>query len=266
MVSGVIYVHINKLNGRAYVGQTWQEVDRRWRKTSKTYLSYRTTEVFFKALQKYGWENFESIILCSCRNQEDMNHMEEYFIKFYNSLAPNGYNLRALCDGREKHTESSRLKMSERALNRDQSKYANPWNKTQIVEIEGKKYKKCWGCLKHLELEPNFSKVRKYYKSRCHKCSYLYKPYEKMDPELRLESIKQRGEKFKQIHGTPERREFYKKLHSKAIQQLDLNTKAILKEYDCASDAKKDGFSGACLSVACNKGTPYKGFLWQFKT
>ena len=54
--------------------------------------------------------------------------------------------------------------------------------------------------------------------------------------------------------------------HRKPILKLNINTGEVLKEYAAAKDAKIDGFSGACLSVACRNGTKYKGFLWKFKT
>lgn len=262
MVHGVIYVHINKINGHCYVGQTWQNTKRRWGKTSRTYQSYRNTEVFYKALCKYGWEAFDSIVLCSCTTQESMNLMEEYFIKFYNCLAPNGYNLRDICNGRERHTDETKKKMSEKAKSRINR--PDPWNKQHLVEIEGKQFKKCGCCLKHLEVTENFCKVKNHYKSRCHKCTYLYNPYEQMDAKLKAESFKVRGEKFKEIHGTPEKRAFYKQLHSKPIQKLDPKTKQILKEYSCAKDALPEGFKGPGISTAIKMKDLYKGFYWEF--
>lgn len=263
MATGVIYVHINKNDGKAYVGQTWQNIERRWRKTSKAYYSYKTTLVFYRALKAHGWDAFESKILCECTTQEEMNRMEEFYIKQYNSLAPNGYNLRDICDGREKHTEETKEKIREKAKAR--TNRPEPWKKAYIMTIDGKKYKKCWGCLKDLPLEENFSKVRKHYKSRCHKCSYLYSPYKRLPEDVKQESFKQRGEKFKEIHGTPQKRAFYKQLHSKPIQQLDLNTRQVLKEYSCAKDAKIDGFQGPGISNAIKTKGNYKGFYWQFK-
>lgn len=263
MTHGVIYVHINKENGRCYVGQTWQNTERRWRKTSKAYFSYKNTEVFYKALQKYTWEGFESKIICECTTQEEMNRMEEFYIKQYNSLAPNGYNLRDICDGREKHTEETKEKIRQKATGR---KRDSSWNKLNIIVIEGKNFKQCGACKQFLELETNFSKSKNHYYCQCHKCKYKYSHgYIAVSEDVKQESFKQRGEKFKQIHGTPQKRAFYKQLHSKPIQQLDLMTKEVLKEYSCAKDASLEGFKGPGISNAIKTKGHYKGFYWQFK-
>lgn len=263
MKLGIIYTHTNKLDGKVYVGQTWQEPNRRWRKGSKKYISYRTTLVFYAALQKYGWENFESEIVAYCQTQEEMNRMEEFYIKERNSLAPNGYNLRDICDGREKHTQETIEKIREKAKLR---KPGTSWNKIPIITIEGQKYKSCSGCKKTLPLEDNFSKSKKYYVSRCHKCNYKYGlGYIKVPEEQKQESFKMRGEKFKEIHGTPEKRQFFKELNSKAILKLDPKTKEPVAEYACAKDAKIDGYLGPGISTAIKVGDLYKGFYWKFK-
>ena len=55
-----VYMHKNKINGKVYIGITSQQpVKRRWRKGS----CYKNCNKFYKAIQKYGWNNFEHIIL-----------------------------------------------------------------------------------------------------------------------------------------------------------------------------------------------------------
>ena len=50
----LVYVHTNKINGKKYVGQSSNIVER-WRNGGKNYFS---SIKFFRAIQKYGWENF----------------------------------------------------------------------------------------------------------------------------------------------------------------------------------------------------------------
>ena len=49
-----VYKHINKLNGKVYVGQTSLGVNDRW-KNGKGYKN----GIFRNAIKKYGWDNFE---------------------------------------------------------------------------------------------------------------------------------------------------------------------------------------------------------------
>jgi hypothetical protein len=49
--------------------------------------------VLKSAIKKYGKENFEISIVCECDSIEEMNLKEEIYIKLFNSMVPNGYNL-----------------------------------------------------------------------------------------------------------------------------------------------------------------------------
>ena len=86
----IIYKITNKINGKVYIGQTTKTLEWRWKhhcnvKSCCTYLR--------KALDKYGVENFTIEQIDSAVTQDELNEKERYWIKHYNSLAPNGYNL-----------------------------------------------------------------------------------------------------------------------------------------------------------------------------
>lgn len=78
-----IYVHINKINGLAYVGQTNQKPEKRWGNNGKNYKK----QSFYNAIQKYGWDNFEHIILEKGLTQQEANQKEVEYILKYNSYA-----------------------------------------------------------------------------------------------------------------------------------------------------------------------------------
>ena len=87
-----IYMHRNKINGKVYIGQTCQKPSYRWKRNGK---GYETCEIMWKAIQKYGWNNFEHIILKSNLTLEEANFYEEYYIKKFNSTNKQfGYNIR----------------------------------------------------------------------------------------------------------------------------------------------------------------------------
>ena len=87
-----IYMHKNKVNGKVYIGQTKQNPSRRWRDNGSGYIE---SPLFWNAIQKYGWENFEHIILEDCiETQKDANAKEKYYISLYRSNDRNyGYNI-----------------------------------------------------------------------------------------------------------------------------------------------------------------------------
>lgn len=104
----IIYAHINKINNKVYVGQTCQNPEKRWDYGS----GYKKHNLhFYNAIKKYGWkEGFEHIILETGLSAEEANERERYYIKYYNSLEPNGYNLTAGGDGSLSHTTSRETK------------------------------------------------------------------------------------------------------------------------------------------------------------
>lgn len=85
-----IYIIENDINNKVYIGQA---IDAKIRFQSHCKPSAVTlnNELIGKAIQKYGKEHFSFRILES--QIENYNERERYWISFYNSLAPNGYNL-----------------------------------------------------------------------------------------------------------------------------------------------------------------------------
>lgn len=91
MIIGKLYIHKNKINGKCYVGQSFQDsIEKRWANGR----GYKKNTPFYRAIQKYGWDNFEHIILDEVYTSiDELNQAEEDLIIKMNSLIPNGYNL-----------------------------------------------------------------------------------------------------------------------------------------------------------------------------
>lgn len=86
-----VYMHRNKVNGKVYIGQTKQNVEQRWRKGE----GYISSSHFYSAIQKYGWDNFEHIILHTNLTSIEADYFETQYIKEYDATNPKkGYNLR----------------------------------------------------------------------------------------------------------------------------------------------------------------------------
>lgn len=86
---GFIYRYVSP-SGKSYIGQTTRSLFERAQHNGK---EYKNCTVFYNAIQKYGWDNFKAEILEECLSSE-LDEKEKSYIEKYNSLVPNGYNVR----------------------------------------------------------------------------------------------------------------------------------------------------------------------------
>lgn len=106
----LIYKHTSPSN-KSYIGQTCRLILRE----KEHCRAVGDSPAFHNAILKYGWDNFTHEILEENLTLEEANEREVYWIDFYNSLSPNGYNLTT--GGKNtKLSEESCKKMSESKL------------------------------------------------------------------------------------------------------------------------------------------------------
>ena len=84
-----VYVHINKMNGKMYVGQTYN-IYERWRGQGKNYVP---CVKFYRAIQKYGWDNFIHAIIKDSLYREEADNIERELIATFDTIN-NGYNIK----------------------------------------------------------------------------------------------------------------------------------------------------------------------------
>lgn len=85
-----VYMHKNKINNKVYIGQTRTSVNNRWQDGK----GYKGCTLFERAINKYGWDNFEHIIVASNLTKEESCQMEKDLIALYESTNPQkGYNI-----------------------------------------------------------------------------------------------------------------------------------------------------------------------------
>ena len=82
-----IYKIINLINNKQYIGQSI-DIETRWQQHKTSNKNY----ILYQAFKKYGLENFSFEIIEEC-SREKLNETEQYWIKYYNTLTPNGYNM-----------------------------------------------------------------------------------------------------------------------------------------------------------------------------
>ncbi len=125
----------NKINNQCYIGQTIQNLEERWRQHKKI----RSNCIYLKnAFKKYGFENFNFKLICICFDK-DLNKFEIDYIKKYNSLVPNGYNLKKGGENGGKHNDETKLKISEKLKNRtDIIRSKHQLGKCHAAEVKNK--------------------------------------------------------------------------------------------------------------------------------
>lgn len=85
-----IYKIQNIENNKIYIGQSI-DIAQRWREHRSDALINRDNSILHKAIKKYGEFNFSYEIIEECL-KEKLDEREIYWIQYYNSMAPNGYN------------------------------------------------------------------------------------------------------------------------------------------------------------------------------
>lgn len=85
----IVYKHVNLYNGKVYIGITSQRPERRWQNG----YHYKNNTHFYSAIQKYGWDNFDHIILKVDLDISQASKLEEVLILENKSYDPKfGYN------------------------------------------------------------------------------------------------------------------------------------------------------------------------------
>ena len=85
-----VYEHINRTNGKRYVGITERRPEDRWGTDGYNYR--HSSPRFWSAIQKYGWNGFNHIIVARGLTKDEACAMEIRRIKQFDSVA-NGYNM-----------------------------------------------------------------------------------------------------------------------------------------------------------------------------
>lgn len=88
----IIYKSTNKITGKIYIGQTTKSLEQR----IKGHLNESKIDKnrpFLSSINKYGIDNFTFEEIDFTNNLDDLNDKEIYWIDFYQSISPNGYNV-----------------------------------------------------------------------------------------------------------------------------------------------------------------------------
>ena len=84
-MKNIVYITTNIVNGKQYIGSHKTE------NVDDGYLGSGT--IIKNAIKKHGKENFRRELLIECDNIDKARDLEASYIKEYNTLSPNGYNI-----------------------------------------------------------------------------------------------------------------------------------------------------------------------------
>lgn len=92
MLDLIIYKATNKINNKIYIGLTTKSLNKRIKgHLSKEQFGLKIP--ICNAIRKYGKENFDWGVVATCDTKDKLYFLERFYIKFFNSKSPNGYNL-----------------------------------------------------------------------------------------------------------------------------------------------------------------------------
>lgn len=85
-----VYMHVNKTNGKRYIGITCNSPKSRWKRGT----GYAKQKRFFSAIKSYGWDGFDHFILFEGLSKEEAEKKEAELIEEYQSNDLRyGYNI-----------------------------------------------------------------------------------------------------------------------------------------------------------------------------
>ena len=106
----IVYKHTAP-NGKIYIGQTGQKnPKRRWQNGE----GYKPNSHFYSAIKKFGWDNFEHVIVADGLTKEEADWLEKFLIDYYETTdRTKGYNNTSGGDGSFEMTDEAKKKISK---------------------------------------------------------------------------------------------------------------------------------------------------------
>jgi group I intron endonuclease len=260
---GYLYKITNKVDNKSYIGVTIQHnYIARWRKHINCLKYKEGCPLLKNAMKKYGTDQFEFKILIICFDEDVVKYEKEY-IKKYNTLTPNGYNVLnggQLGDGfvGYKHTPETIDKIKEK-IRRFRE------NNPNYFDVYREKHKKSMQKVDTSYFVKNSEKFKKAMEERRKKYATIEKG------KIISEEIKKKiSESLKAYYKNNKcknsrQNEAVRHALSKPIAQYTKDN-VLVKEYNSITEAdKKSGVKKSNIQhVLSGKNTTAGGFIWKY--
>lgn len=227
-----VYAHINKTNGKIYVGQTCKKPRERW----SNGIGYKYNSHFWASIQKYGWDGFEHEIIASNLTKEEADNFERLLIEKLNTINPDfGYNMTLGGEGCAGcfPSDETRNKISKKARARFKNQEArdkqreNTKRQWENPEIRDKMIESLSG-----ENHPLYGKHLS-------------------------DETKQKMSAVRQGKDNP---------RARAVYQIDRNSNEIIRKWDYIMEACEEIGTGISNIISCCRGRHKTagGFKWAY--
>lgn len=254
-----IYKITNTSNGKVYIGQTKNLINR---KQSHFYWLERNehhNQPLQKAYNKYGKENFTFEIL---EESEDLDNRELFWITEYGGVNSRlNYNLKDPLS--KEWSNYVKVKQSKTMMGENNPNYGNKWTEEQKEKMSKiKRGKTLEDLIGKEKSELAKEKMSKSQKGRKHP--------EEVKEKIRQANLGEKnpfyGQGYKQLG---EKNPNYNKPMPTRKPILKLNENGeIIKEYEFLAQVKEDGFNPSNVMYCANGVKGYnksKGFYWKWK-
>ena len=131
-----IYLITNKVNGKKYVGQSI-DIERRWK--SHIIASKKSELLIYRAMRKYGIDNFDFSILEEC-SVDKLDEREIYWISELDTYN-NGYNMTIGGEGHSLYLDPKEREQKKKEVARRSGKKYRDSHKEERRELQ-RKYRK----------------------------------------------------------------------------------------------------------------------------
>ena len=235
-----VYKHTSP-SGKVYIGITCQKTYRRWGSRGQ---GYSGSKHFWKAIQKYGWENITHEILYTNLSEVDAKNMEIKLIEEYNSNDEQyGYNITSGGGGASGYKQSAEH-IQKRMLKTSEKRRGKPLSDLHRLKIKNNNAKYWSGKPRSEETKRKISESLK-------------------GRRIPKEVIEKRTETYRKNHPPKEKPKSH---YRKPVVQLNMHDETIVAIYPSAKEASlKTGAS--CQDIwSCMNGRQKtaKGFKWKY--
>lgn len=253
-----VYRHISP-SGKMYVGITSMNPSKRWGCGN----GYKNNDYFYRAIKKYGWDNFKHEILLSNLSKEEADFAEKVMIQTWRLTdRDKGYNIHSGGIKHYKHSKETREKMSKAATGRTMSEEA----KAKMSAY--RKGKTTWMKGKHHTIESK-KKMSEAAKRRTYDAETRYKISQRMQgqshPMYGKKHTEESRMKMRESHlGKKQPLSVIKKI-SKPVAQYDKNGTLIRTYYGASEASEITGINRGNIGLCCqHKRKTAGGYVWKY--
>jgi group I intron endonuclease len=249
---GFIYRITNTENKKVYIGQTIvDDPFQRWKGHLKAIKYGRACPVLRNAIKHYGAEKFKFEVIIICFD-EDLNKFEKEYIKKFNCIVPNGYNVHeggemgGMFKGHH-HTKETKKILSEKSRNRFEDIEVRKQHSKLIIEAQ-KKSDKWKLAIAEKRLGPKKGSI-----SAQHSEEHCKKISESIKKSFANEIIyANHCKKMTEINGRP-------------INQYTMDGTFINKYVSIKEAGKQTGINRIAIQAcAAGRSKSSGGFLWKY--